>query len=864
MRRLLHAWIGTLARLVPAAARREFRAEWDAELAVDPTMRRASGAAADAWFLRRQAWSLDSWLDDVRYAVRVLARRPAYTAVILVTLAIGIGATTAVFSAIDTVLLRPLPFPDSARLVTVWENDRLNRKPRSRVAPGNWHDWRSQTRSFEDLAAYIDAIAGVGGGSLSAGGDPFHATVPAVSANFFGVMGVRPLLGRTFTPGDVTPPNHRVLVLSFRGWQNHFGSDPGVIDRTVQFDDVPHRIVGVMPAGFQFPLRDGDAWRLFPESPQASQERGQHLFTIVGRLRPGVSFDTARQDLEQVAIRAQKLYPLSNAQRGTTLASLQDAMAGDLRSPMLLLGAAVAVLLVISAVNVANLMLVEATARRREIALRAAVGAGRFRIFRQLVVEGLMLALGGGALGVALAAAAVKAVARAAVDYVPHADQIGIDGRVLTFAVLLSGLTGLVFALSPALLASRADVQQDLREGARRAVGGSRRLRSAFVAMQFAAAVVLVIGAGLLLRSFWNILGVQPGYASDHVMVATVELPRKYNNVAAITQFYGDLLARLGGRGGIRAAGIVNNLPVSGSSWTAWLTIENVAPPDGVPPDVGHRRASPGYFGALRIPVLDGRGLTDSDTPESLKVAVVNHALAVRFFPRGGAVGARIRVGRDPNAPWRTIVGVVGDVRHTGPEKESAPEVFLPVTQSIDRNDMSLAVRAEGDPAALAGAIRDAARSIDPSVMLWRIRAMDDLMDDYLAPRQLSLRLVQGFAAVALALALIGIYGVLSYTVSQRVPEIGVRMALGARRGEIVRMMIASGARLGLIGIAAGVAASLAASRILNGLLFGVERTDAVTYASVIVLMLVAALLACAIPAMRAARINPLSAIRAE
>jgi predicted permease len=515
-------------------------------------------------------------------------------------------------------------------------------------------------------------------------------------------------------------------------------------------------------------------------------------------------------------------------------------------------------------VNVANLMLVEATARRREIALCAAIGAGRFRIFRQLVLEGLMLALGGGALGVALAAAAVKTVARAAVDYVPRADHIGIDGRVLTFAVLLSGLTGLVFALSPALLASRADVQQDLRDGARRGAGGPRRLRSAFVAVQFAAAVVLVFGAGLLLRSFWNILGVQPGYASDHVMVATVELPRKYNSAAAITQFYGDLLARLSGRVGIRAAGIVNSLPVSGGSSTAGLTIEGVAPPEGAPPEVGHRRASPGYFGAVRIPVLHGRGLADSDTPESLKVAVVNHALASRFFPRGGAVGARIRTGRDPKAPWRTIVGVVGDVRHTGPEKEPGPEVFLPVTQSIDRSDMSLVVRAEGDPAALAGAIRDTARSIDPSVMLWRIRAMDDLMDDYLAPRRLSLRLVQGFAAVALALALIGIYGVLSHAVSQRVPEIGVRMALGARRAEIVRMMIASGARLGLVGIAAGVAVSLATSRILNGLLFGVERTDAVTYASVIVLMLVAALLACAIPAMRAARVNPLSALRAE
>jgi predicted permease len=424
MRRVLHAWIGAVAWLVPAASRREFRAEWDAELALDPTMRRALGAAADAWFLRRQAWSFDSWRHDVRYAARVLARRPAYTFLVLVTLAISVGATTAVFSAIDTVLLRPLPYPDAARLVTVWENDRINGKPRSRVASGNWHDWRSQTRSFEDLALYIDAVAG--GASLAAGGDPFQALVPVVSANFFDVMGVRPLLGRTFTRDDAAAANHRVLVLSFRAWHNHFGSDPGVIDRTVMFDQVPHRIVGVMPAGFQFPLRDGDAWTVFPENPQTPQERGQHLFMVVGRLKPGVSFDTARQDLDQVATRAQKLYPATNAQRGTTVASLQDTIAGDMRSPFVLLGAAVAVLLVIGAVNVANLMLVEATSRRREIALRLAVGAGRFRILRQLAVEGLVLALGGGALGIGLAAGAVKVIARAAVDHIPRADEMAI------------------------------------------------------------------------------------------------------------------------------------------------------------------------------------------------------------------------------------------------------------------------------------------------------------------------------------------------------------------------------------------------------------------------------------------------------
>jgi predicted permease len=859
MRNLSRWVVSAASRLAPRGRRRDFRDEWEAELATDPTMTRALGAVADAWFLFRQPWSPDMLMQDVRASLRVLARRPAYTALVLLTLTLGIGAATAVFSAIDGVLLRPLPYPAPERLVAVWENDRVNLKPRYPVAPANWDDWRTQSQSFEQLAAFSNG----GGGSLGIGGDPFHVTIPVVSTSFFEVMGVPPLLGRTFTRADGTPPHHRILVLSFEAWQNHFGSDRAVVDRTVTYSGVPYRIVGVMPRGFRFPAPKVDAWRPVAETPQMLQTRAQHFLNVVGRMKPGSSLDDARRDLEAIAVRAQKLYPATNDQRGTTLAPLSEAVAGELRTPMLLLGAAVGILLVIGAVNVANLMLVEATARRREMAVRAALGADRLRILRQLLVEGLVLAAGGGLLGLALAAIAVRVIGRVGVEYLPQLDRLALDGRVLAFAIVVSATTGLVFALTPAFAVSRPDVQHELREGARGSVGGARRLRAAFVVIEFAAAVVLVIGAGLLLRSFWNVLRVQPGFASDHVLVANIELPPRYQDDAPITQFYNDLLARLGSRGGVGAAGVVNNLPVSGNAWTSWLTIENGPRPVGEPPEVGYRTASAGYFAAMRIPLLEGRGISDADGPDSLKVAVVNRVLADRFFPSGGAVGSRIRLGPNPKAPWRTIVGIVGNVRHGGLEAEAAPEAFLPTAQDAN-GDMAIAIRADGDPANAASALREAVRSVDPSVTVWQMRTMDDLLDEHVAPRRLALLLVQGFAAVALALALIGIYGVLSYSVSQRVPEIGVRMALGASPSEILRMTIGDGLRLAIPGIAAGVALALGTTRLAQTVLFNVSPADPASYAVVTGAVVLVALLACYLPARRAARVDPLSAIRAE
>jgi putative ABC transport system permease protein len=855
------------SRLVPAHLRRDFRDEWEAELSAQRShppagprqaspLRRALGVVPDAWCLLWQQWSVDMVSQDVRFAFRVLAERRAYTALVLLTLAVGIGATTAVFSTIDAVLLRPLPYRDPARLVQIWENDRVNARPRYPVAPANWADWRAETHAFDSMSAYVS-----GGGSLSAGADPFHANVPAVTTGVFDTLGVRPALGRTFEHGDSVPPAHRILILSHAAWRNRFGSDPQAIGRMVKFNGVEYQIVGVMPEGFAFPSRDVDGWRPFAETPEALQMRAQHFLSVIGRLRTGVTMAQARAELETVAVADQQRYPSTNDRRGTTMVPLREAITGDARVPMFLMGAAVVLLLAIGAVNVANLTLVEAASRRREIAVRSALGAGRLRIVRQLLVEGLLLAGAGGALGVLLAWLAVGAFARVAVDNVPRIDHVAVDARALLFAAVVSLGTGLLFGLVPALAASRSDVQHELREGARGATRQSRGLRSVLVVVEFAAAVVLVIGAGLVAKSFWNVLRVQPGFATSTVLTASTELPARYKDDEAIAGFYDAVLRRLIARPGVRAAGAVNNLPVSGNAWTSWLTIENAPRLAGEPPEVGYRTATPGYLSAMEIPVLEGRGIADSDTPTSLPVAVVNRALADRFFGAGGAIGHRIRLGPNPKARWRTIVGIVGNVHHQGPDTPVDPEVFLPSAQD-GNGDLTLAVRTDGDPAALAATVRDVVREVDPAVTVWQVRTMDGLVDEHLAPRRLALIVIEGFAAIALALALIGIYGVLSYTVSQRVPEIGVRMALGAQRTEILRQTIGDGLRLAIPGVAIGIVTAAAVSRLVRAVLFDVSPTDPASYAVLAAGVLVVAALACYLPARRASRIDPLSAIR--
>ena len=869
MRDLLRGFIALVSRLAPGADRRAFRAEWDAEIdaawngAGGPSSRshvarQALGSISDALFLSGQQWRPDMLVQDIRYGARVLTHRPGFALLVVLTLAVGIGATTAVFSVLNGVLLRPLPYPDSGRLVMIWENDRLNLKPRYPVAPANYDDWRRGSHSFDGLAAFVE-----GGGRLSAGGDPFHANITAATTNLFDVLGARPLLGRTFTADEAVPPRHRVLVLSYTAWQERFGADPAVIGRTVQFGETPYRVIGVMPRGFAFPGPDVDGWRVAAETPDLLQVRAQHFLSVIGRLKPGATLERARADLEAIAASAQKAYPQTNDQRGTTTTTLAEAIEGDVRRPMYLLAAAVGLLLLIGVVNVANLMLVESSARRREMAVRAALGADRLRIFRQLLVEGLILAAAGGSLGLWLAAAGTRWLSHVAADYVPRITEAHIDGRVLAFAALVSMGAGLLFAVAPALSSSAPDVQHDLRDGGRGTVGRSRRLRGALVFVEFAAAVVLVIGAGLVLKSFWRLVSVRPGFAVSSVLTLDIGLPSRYKDDAPINQFYRDLLARVDAIPGVRAAGVVNNLPVSGQGWTAWLRIENASIESGEPPEVGYRTASPGYFAAMQIPILEGRGLADADTADSQRVLVVNRALADRFFKEGHAIGARVRIGPGDKSKWWTIVGIVGNVRHAGPEVEPAPEVFMPTVQEVD-GDMTLVVRTEGDPAALAGSIRAVSKSIDPTVTLWQVRTMADVLDEHLAPRRLAMLLIVGFGAVALALALVGIYGVMSYTVSERVPEIGVRLALGAAPGGILRMVVRDGLRLAVPGLVAGGAIALGVTRLAQALLFDVSPTDPATFAAVAVVIVLVAALACGIPGWRASRVDPLRAIRTE
>jgi len=858
MRSLLRRFIGMVSRLVPGAERREFRAEWEAELATDPSFTRAIGALPDAWWLQRQQWSLDRLTQDVRYGFRVLTRRPAYALIVASTLAIGIGATTAVFSVINGVLLRPLPYPDDQRLVVVWENDRLNLKPRYPVAPANYDDWRSATPAFERLAAYVG-----GGGRLAVSEDTFHVDVTTVTTDLFDTLGVQPLLGRTFNADEAVPPRDRVLVLSYPLWQSRFAADPAVVGRTVQFNDSAYRVVGVMPRGFTFGDRDVDAWRPLALTPDFLQTRAQHFLTVLGRLRPGVTMEEAHRQLETVAQSAQRAHPDTNDQRGTTVATLAEAIEGDVRRPMYLIFTAVVLLLVIGVVNVANLMLVESSARRREMAVRAALGADRLRILRQLVGEGVLLGALGGALGLAIAIAGTRMLATMAAGYVPRLQDVSIDWRVLAFVATVSIAAGIGFALAPALAASRPDVQHDLRDGARGTIGRSRRLRGAFVVIEVAAAMVLVIGAGLVLKSFWRLVSVSPGFTVAGVLTADVGLPSRYETDPPIIQFYDQLLSRVRAIPGVTGAGVVNNLPVSGRGWTAWITIEHAPPLTGEPPEVGYRTASSGYFAAMQIPILEGRGIADNDTATSERVAIVNKALADRFFPNGRAIGSRVRLGPSPKAPWWTIVGVAGNVRHTGPETEPAPEAFLPLPQEVN-GDMTLAVRTSGDPAAIAGAVRDVSRGIDPAVTIWRMRTINDLLDEHLAPRRLAMWLIAGFGGVALALALLGIYGVMSCTVSERVPELGVRLALGARPAAILWMVVRDGLRLAIPGLLVGTGVAIAVTRLAQALLFDVSPTDPITFVTVAAGVALVAALACCLPAWRASRVDPLSAIRVE
>jgi putative ABC transport system permease protein len=869
MRNVLRGFIAVVSRLVPGGARREFRAEWDAEIDATCADRprdawtRAIGAVPDAWFLFRQQWSADMILQDVRYAWRLIRQRPGFTAIVVATLALGIGANTAVFTVINGVLLRPLPFGEPARLMALWENDRVNAKPRYFVAPANFKDWQEQTRAFEHVAAFTQ-----GSMNFIANGEAVRVPGAVVTTNFFEALGVRPILGDGLTAEYAVPGRHRVLVLSHETWQRHFHGDSGIVGRQIDVGaPAPYRIAGVMPASFRYPDRGTGYWRPMVMNPETFANRSLHFLSVIARQRPGIPPAQAQADMDAIAVAQQKAYPATNDQRGVTMVPLTEQIVGDVRQPLFALGAAVMMVLLIGCANVGNLMLIRAASRRREFALRVALGADRMRIARQLFVEGLALAGLGAAAGLVLAFWATTLLARVAAPYVPRIGETGIDLRVIAFLAAISVVSGVLFALAPVLTSSGQDIRDALQDGNARTAGGSpaaRRVRSTLAAGGLAVACVLVIGAGLVLKSFWRLMQVTPGFAIERVLSAQIELPQqRYPDGPQITVFYQTLFERLRQVPGVLAVGGTNTLPMASSGHTTWLSIEGRPRPSGEPPEVNYRTASSDYFRALDVPVVAGRAFGEEDTSTSMKTIVVNRALVQRFLSDRDPLGQRIRIGPNPNAPWRTIVGVVGDMHQSGPEAPVQPELYLPLAQDAYA-DLTLAVRTQSEPLALASTLRDVVHSIDPRLPVIGMTTMEEILGEHVASRRLLMILLAVFAGVALTLALVGIYGVMGNAVSQRTNEIGVRMALGAQRGEITAMILREGARLGLTGLALGVGIALVAGRWLESALFGVTPTDAATYAAVVALMLAVGLIACYLPARRAARVDPLSAIRGE
>jgi predicted permease len=803
----------------------------------------------------------DGWRQDLHYAARTLRRSPGFAAIALLTLALTIGANTAVFSATRAVLLAPLPYGDPARVVALFEHDVANPARPFPLSAPNYLDLRAEQRAFGGLAAFDDAQFTW----LPASGDPEFLQGAEVEPTAFDVLRVRPIVGRGFAPGDETAGRDRKVVLSYGLWRRGFAGDPAVVGRTMTLGGTPYEIVGVMPRGFTLG-EDEVLWVPFDARGAAANPattRKQHYLQVVARLRDGVSLDAARADAAAILRRLAAQYPDANTGHGATVTPMHDVVSGPLRPALWLLQGAAAMVLLIGC---ANLTLSRAVGRRRETALRAALGSGRGRLVRQMLAESLLLAVGGGALGVAIAVVGTRALLALNPEALPSMFTAAVDGRVLAFSVLVSLGTGLLFGLAPALHASREAPGATLKEGARGASGGRgrERARRGLVAAQMALAVTLLVGAGLLVRSFDALLRVRLGFEPAHVLTGVVRAGgERYDSAAAVNRFFDALLDDVAHTPGVVAAGAVSILPTQGSVYSGVRVVGEPVDEARVP-DIRYLAVRGDYFAALRIPLLAGRAFEARDAGGSPEPVLINDAARRRFFPRGDALGRQIRIGPDPKATPLTIVGVVGDVRADGPAQDATPTLFAFHAREPWLHTMSLVVRTTDEPATVAGALRRAVRRADRTLAIRDVRSLDAVLGASLSPRRFALGLTSAFAAIAMLLAAVGIYGVLSYAVANRTRELGVRLALGATTRGVLLLVVRQGVAWSLAGLALGVGAALAGGRLLEGMLFGVRATDPLTFAAVALGLLVVVVLACAVPARRATRVDPIASVRAD
>ncbi len=814
---------------------------------------------------------METLLQDIRYGVRMLLKAPSFSIVATIALALGIGANTAIFSVVNAVLLRPLPFAKSEDLMMVWETDPVRGQKSGSASYPNFHDWRDQNQSFEKMAAYYNSDFIVTGK-----GDSARLQGAVVSSDLFPVLGATPMLGRSFRPEEDKPgEGGRVAILSQGLFESRFGSDPSAVGQSLTLDGNNYTVVGVMPHNFKFPVQNDpvDLWTTVAgdgegEDPVTAQ-RGAHFLRVIGRLKPGVSREQAQADMTAIGARLEKQYPDENLNRNIRLEPVLEALVGDIRPALLILLGAVGCVLLIACANVANLLLARAMTRHKEMAIRTALGASRLRVVRQLLTESVLLSLAGGAIGLILAVWWSDLLIALGKDDIPRALQVGLDWRVLVFTLLVSVFTGVAFGLVPAFQSTKTELTESLKEGGRGSGEGARRnrVRGVLVVAELAIAVVLLVGAGLLIQSLWRLQNVSPGFNPENVLTFSVSVPEVKYSTDKQVQFYSDLLKRMESMPGVQAAGAVMPLPLSGDRFSISFETEGRPVAKGAAPSADFFTIGLGYFKAMGISMLQGREFSERDVKDSPGVIIVSQGFAEKYFPNEDPIGKRIRPGVSTHdgqkSIMREIVGVVAEVRNRNLSAPIRPAYYVPHTQ-IPFSQMAIVVKTAGDSHALVSAARNEIASMDRELPMFNVQTMEDYVSAAVSSPRFNSTLLGIFAAVALVLTVVGLYGVMSYSVAQRTNEIGIRMALGAQTRDVLRLIVSQGLRLVVVGLVIGLVGAFALMRVISSLLFGVTARDPLTFAAVAIVLAGVALLACYIPARRASRVDPLEALHYE
>lgn len=811
---------------------------------------------------------MESIIKDIRYGIRGLWKRPAFTAVAVITLALGIGANAAIFSVVNAVLLKPLRFKDPEKLVIVWEEASFAGFPQNTPAPANYADWKAQAQSFEGMAATASLSFNITGD-----GDPERVEARGVTADFFPLLGIPPSIGRSFSPEEDTPGTNKVAVLSYPLWQSRYGGDQAILNSPIQLNGEKYTVIGVMPAGFQFIDPDVRLWVPLALDKEDLANRGGHYLTVVGRLKANISASQAQVEMNALMHRIGAAFPNQtfDGKLGAVVMPLHDQVAGDSKRPLLILLGAVAFVLLIACANIASLLLARASGRRREIAVRTALGASRVRIVRQLLIESLLLSTCGGVVGLLLAYASFGFLKKLIPEGLSSSTSLELDASILVFAIVTSVITGIVFGVIPAMQSARVDLNEGLKQAGGRSLSGSGgRLRSAMIVFEVSLSLVLLVGAGLLIQTLFQLFNQYSVLEPEKVLTLRTILPEsKYKLPSQRTNFYRQVLERVENLPGVVSVGYATSIPLSWKGGTSGFFPEGTKQPlPGMSYDANHRQVSENYLQTMKIPLRAGRFFDAHDNELSQPVVIINETMARQYWSGENALGRRFKAGDpDEDVPWMTIVGIVADVRQMGLDAPIKAEMYIPYQQVKGFSfyaPRDLVVRTSGDPMNLVGAVRQVVSAVDPDQPISNVATMGDVLGQEGAQRRLGMLLLTGFALLALSLAGLGIYSVLAYFVAQHRNEIGVRLALGATPKNILLLVVKKGMTLTILGVAIGLGASFALTRLMTSLLFGVNAVDPLTFASVPLLLAVVALLACWIPARRASKVDPMVALRYE